>query len=152
MGQDEVVAPRPLPAGTTLADIPDREVWDRAAYVADLFQDARDLVKQFIAEGYPAEESYELCVAALATLEFAASRLPGAREWHEKNEPGVGVAVKAGGLDGRVEDVPPIIPAVFWCEVALGAEEEFWAVVRAHEAKLKTLPGWVVLLRRLRAN
>jgi hypothetical protein len=135
--RDERLPPAPLPPGTSLAGIPEREVQERAQFVSELFQYLCRKVNDFVASGCRVEDDEELRLDMSVALQLQASILPDARAWRENREPAVCAAIKNGALDGRPEDVPDVILATIWCDVAFESEKAFWEALRLHTEKLK---------------
>ena len=80
-------------------------------------------------------------------------RLPGRRGgWRGQREGAVRTAFEQGALQGNPGDIPESLLAALWCDVALQAEEAFWAKVREHADELGESEPWDENLRRSRAH
>ena len=76
----------------------------------------------------------------------------GAEEWRAQHEGAVRTAIEQGVLQGNPEDAPEYLLAAIWCDLALEAEETFWATVHDHADELKESELWDESLRRSRAH
>jgi hypothetical protein len=143
--------PDDLPDGTTLLDVPDREVLERAQVFAQLFEHITRQLEEFVAAGCP-DDDEELMKGVTMVLCYNLDAFRGAEEWRAQREDAVRAAIKQGAFRGNPEDVPESLLAAFWCDVALQAEETFWAKVREHAEELGESELWDERLRRSRAH
>jgi hypothetical protein len=128
--------PAPVPDGTTLVDLTDEEVRERADFSAGLFGFATDKVKEFVAQGCPRERDEEVRGHMTFALTESRSTFRGAEEWSRDRAAAVGAAIKAGALEGRPEDAPAVVMAAILVDMALKAEADFWAIVKKHAPRL----------------
>jgi hypothetical protein len=146
MAHDDARADRPdfpseLPDGTTVADLPPAEIELRARFIAALFAHLTSTLRGFVAGGCPAEEHQQLMRQLTNGLELYVTTFRGAAEWRESHEEAVEQAVVEwrAAAAPALEDVPPLLGAALLCDVALGAEDEFWEVVRETTPALRDL-------------
>jgi hypothetical protein len=144
---DEPVPPPDLPEGTTIVDLPDDDVRERAEFSAALFEFASDKVKEFVAAGCPLEDDEDVRSNMTFALQMSLSTFRGAKEWRKAHGPAVSAAVQDGALGGRPEDAPAVLKAAIWVDEALKAEEEFRALLQAHAPRLAAAER-----KRLKAN
>ena len=76
----------------------------------------------------------------------------GAEEWRAQREDAVRGAIEQGVFEGEPQDIPESLLAAFWCDIALRAEEDFWAKVREHAEELGESELRDESLRRSRAH
>jgi len=144
--------PDDLPEGKTLADLPDDEVQERAEVLAGMFDWLRGNVEKFVAAGCPAEDEEEFRQRITACLDYYVAAFRGVHEWREAREEAIRAAVEQHAQRGAPDDAPAVLNAAVWCEVALEAEESFWAAIRDHEGELRESGRWAEKLRRVRAH
>jgi hypothetical protein len=137
--------PSELPDGTTVADLPDEEIEHRARFVAALFGSMTSKLRDFVARGCPADEQELLLRLLTNGLELSVTTFRGAAGWRESHEEAVEQALvewRAATARGS-ENVPSLLTAALLCDVAFGAEEEFWDVVRHCIPSLRDLEARV---------
>jgi hypothetical protein len=143
--------PDDLPEGTTLLDVPDREVLERAQVFAQLFEYITKQLEEFVAAGCP-DDNEKLMKGVSMVLFYNLDAFRGAEEWRAQHEGAVRTAIEQGVLQGNPEDAPEYLLAAIWCDLALEAEERFWAKVREHTDELQESELWDESLRRSRAH
>jgi hypothetical protein len=143
--------PDDLPEGTTLVDVSDREVLERAQVFAQLFERMTEQLEEFVAAGCPDDDDMFIKNVTMV-LYYNLDAFRGAEEWRAQREGAVRAAIKQGALRGNPEDVPESLLAAFWCDLALQAEEAFWAKVREHAEELGESELWDDNLRRSQAH
>ncbi len=124
--------PSELPDGVTVGDLPDEEIESRARFVAALFDGMTSMLRDFVARGCPADE-HELLLRMLTNgLQLYVSTFRGAVEWRGRCEETMvqRVVEWRASVAGGSQIVPPLLGAALLCDVAFGAQDEFWDVVR----------------------
>jgi hypothetical protein len=143
--------PDDLPEGTTVADLSDREVLERAQVFAQLFERITEQLEQFVDAGCP-DDDEALMKNITMVLYYNLDAFRGAEEWRAQREGAVRRAIEQGALQGDPDDVPESLLAAFWCDVALKAEEAFWAKVREHADEFGESERWSDTLRMTRVH
>jgi hypothetical protein len=143
--------PDDLPEGTTLLDMPDHEVLERAQVFAQLFEGITEQLEDYIAAGCPDDDD-SLMRSVTMVLYYNLDAFRGAEEWRAQHEAAARTALEQGALRGNPDDIPESLLAAFWCDVALRAEETFWATVREHAEELGEPELLDENLRRSRAH
>ncbi len=129
--------PQDLPEGTTIADLPDHEIHERALVIARLFDLLNSDLQEYVAAGCPADQEHELLWRISGGLAYYVSVFRGASEWRESCEPAVRAALANVSLSGKLEDVSDLVMAALCCDAAFKAEEAFWETIRKHEKMLR---------------
>jgi hypothetical protein len=150
--RDEARLPEALPEGTTLVDLPDGEVRERAELVATLLSLACSELNRFVDEGCPPEEDEKVRCLLTGALQQSASMLPGAGVWREERESAFREVIESGALRDEHGDVPDLVLAALWCDLALKAEGDLWDALGEHSTALKDAEACADMLNRLRAH
>jgi hypothetical protein len=133
----EPVPPADLPEGTSLLDLPDVEVAERASFNRAIFDALRSEIESFVAAGCPVKRDKKLrtTMANLLATSFATYR--GAEEWRAAREDDLQRAIEDFGPERPVEEMPTLIRAALFVAAAKDAENLFRATILKHMAALK---------------
>jgi hypothetical protein len=130
------VPPTDLPQGTTLLDLTDDDVGERAGFVMSLFDYVREELEEFIAAGCPAKRDVEMRSSMEWALGMASSKFRGAPEWRDARESDVLKAIEQGGYDVEPKDAPALLLTAAVVDLAIEAEKRFFEVISAHSNEL----------------
>jgi len=144
--------PAPLAEGESILDLADQEVERRGQFVAQLFEYLSAKLRAFVGAGCPLDEQEALQWQIMNALELSDATFRGAEDWQERHRDAVreAIAERQAALQG--DQPPSLLMAAFWCDAALLAEEEFWALIRTHRSSLRAADLKAAQSRRSRAH
>ena len=124
--------PDDLPPDTTLLALEDSAVLERVCTAAQLLMHTCDMLRDFIANGFPIEKDEEVRGLMTTATSFYVSGARGLMEWRLARDGDVVQAIAEGALRGTPEEIPPLVLAAYWCDIAGEAERDFWDILREH--------------------